>query len=83
MREGKKKVPKSGYMYEREVIALVTKAGFKYIGKSEVNANPKDTADYPEGVWTLPPTYRLGDVDRDKYEDIGESDRMTLKFVKN
>ena len=82
VREGKKRIPKSGYMYEREVIALVIKAGFRFVGKSEINANPKDTADYPEGVWTLPPTYRLGDVDRDKYEDIGESDRMTLKFVK-
>lgn len=82
IRDGKKKVPKSGYMFEKEVIALVTKAGFRYAGKSEVNANPKDTADYPEGVWTLPPTYRLGDEDRSKYENIGESDRMTLKFIK-
>ncbi len=82
IKEGKKRVPKSGYMYEKEVIGMVTKAGFKFVGKSEINANPKDTADYPEGVWTLPPTYRMGDVDRDKYEDIGESDRMTLKFIK-
>lgn len=82
IREGKKRVPKSGYMYEKEVIALVTKAGFKLSGKSEINANPKDTADYPDGVWTLPPTYRLGEKDKDRYEDIGESDRMTLKFTK-
>jgi predicted methyltransferase len=82
IKAGKKRVPKSGYMYEKEVINLVTKAGFKLVGKSEINANPRDTADYPEGVWVLPPTYRLGEEDRDKYEDIGESDRMTLKFVK-
>ena len=48
------------------------------ISKSEVNANPKDTADHPKGVWTLPPNYRLKDVDREKYSEIGESDRMTL-----
>jgi predicted methyltransferase len=82
IRDGKKKVPRSGYMYEREVIQLARVAGFKLLEKSEINANPKDTADYPTGVWTLPPTYRLGDQDRGKYEDIGESDRMTLKFVK-
>lgn len=82
VREGKKKIPKSGYMYEREVINLALKAGFKLVAKSEINANPKDNAQYPAGVWTLPPYYRLGDQDREKYEDIGESDRMTLKFVK-
>ena len=60
----------------------VTAAGFKLAGKSEINANKKDTKDYDEGVWTLPPTYRLGDKDRAKYAAIGESDRMTLKFVK-
>ncbi len=79
---GKKNFPKSGYLTESEVIAMAKKGGFRLAAKSEVNANPKDTADYPEGVWTLPPFYRLGEVDRDKYEDIGESDRMTLKFVK-
>lgn len=82
IREGKKRVPKSGYMYEKEVIKLAASHGFKYLGRSEINANPKDTADYPDGVWTLPPTYRLGDEDRDRYEEIGESDRMTLKFRK-
>ncbi|MES2525619.1 MAG: methyltransferase [Bdellovibrionota bacterium] len=82
IKDGQKRVPKSGYMYEKEVISLVTKAGFKYVGKSEINANPKDTADYPEGVWTLPPTYRLGEKDKWKYDRIGESDRMTLKFIK-
>lgn len=80
IRDGKRRVPKSGYMYESEVIALARSAGFKFVGKSEINANPKDKANYPEGVWTLPPTYRLGEKDKDKYEDIGESDRMTLKF---
>ena len=56
--------------------------GFKLAGKSEINANPKDTKDYADGVWTLPPSFRLGDKDREKYAAIGESDRMTLKFTK-
>lgn len=80
--KNKRVKPKSGYLTEDFVIGLAQRAGFKFVGKSEINANPKDTADYPGGVWTLPPFYRLGDVDRDKYEDIGESDRMTLKFIK-
>ncbi|MGO9773798.1 MAG: class I SAM-dependent methyltransferase [Roseiarcus sp.] len=73
---------KSGYVREDYAIALAEAAGFKLAGKSEINANPRDTRDYPVGVWALPPTYRLGDVDRDKYAAIGESDRSTLKFVK-
>jgi predicted methyltransferase len=73
---------KQGYLPEAWVIQQVEAAGFKLAGKSEVNANPKDTKDYAEGVWTLPPTFRLKDKDRQKYADIGESDRMTLKFVK-
>ncbi|KZE11527.1 MULTISPECIES: class I SAM-dependent methyltransferase [Sphingomonas] len=73
---------KSGYMKESSVIAFATKAGFKLAARSNVNANPKDTADWPQGVWTLPPTYRLKDVDRAKYAAIGESDRMTLRFLK-
>lgn len=72
----------SGYMKTSSVIALATGAGFKLAARSEINANPKDTADWPEGVWTLPPAYRLKDVDRAKYAAIGESDRMTLRFVK-
>ena len=72
----------SGYVTEAYVIAAAEKAGFKLVGKSEINANPKDTADHPEGVWTLPPSLRLKDQDREKYVAIGESDRMTLKFVK-
>jgi predicted methyltransferase len=73
---------KSGYMKVSYVKMLAEKAGFKLAGASEVNANPKDTKDYPDGVWTLPPTLQKGDVDRAKYVAIGESDRMTLKFVK-
>lgn len=72
----------SGYVREDYVIDLVEAAGFELVSKSEINANPKDTKDHPEGVWTLPPGYELGDLDRDKYAAIGESDRMTLKFVK-
>ena len=73
---------KSGYVREDYAIALIEEAGFRLAGASEVNANPKDTKDHPEGVWTLPPTYRLKDKDRAKYAAIGESDRFTLKFVK-
>jgi predicted methyltransferase len=73
---------KSGYVNEDYAIKLIEAQGFKLVATSEVNANPKDTKDYPQGVWTLPPTYRLGDKDRDKYAAIGESDRFTLKFVK-
>jgi predicted methyltransferase len=72
----------SGYVNEDYVIELVKKAGFELAEKSEINANPKDTKDYAKGVWTLPPSLRLGDEDREKYLAIGESDRMTLKFVK-
>ncbi len=71
-----------GYMTQSHLIELVEAAGFKFISSSEVNANPKDTKDHPEGVWTLPPTLRLGDKDREKYQNIGESDRMTLLFEK-
>lgn len=78
----KKFNPKSGYVLESEVIRMAKKAGFVLAGKSEVNANPKDTTDHPEGVWTLPPRLKLGDKDKEKYLAIGESDRMTLKFVK-
>ncbi len=73
---------KSGYMKVSSVVAFAKKAGFRVAAMSEVNANKKDTADWPEGVWTLPPSYRLKDVDRAKYAAIGESDRMTIRFVK-
>lgn len=73
---------KTGYMTEAYVIELAQKAGFKFVEKSEVNANPKDSKDHPNGVWTLPPTNRGFLLDRDKYRAIGESDRMTLRFQK-
>lgn len=73
---------KSGYVREQDIIELAVKAGFKLVGTSEINANPKDTKNHPEGVWTLPPTLKLGEKDKDKYLAIGESDRMTLKFMK-
>jgi predicted methyltransferase len=72
----------SGYVKVSTVRRLAEGAGFKFVAASEVNANPRDTADWTNGVWTLPPSYRLKDVDRAKYEAIGESDRMTLKFRK-
>ena len=72
----------SGYMHEAYVIRMAERAGFKLAAKSEVNANPKDTADHEKGVWTLPPVLANKDKDREKYMAIGESDRMTLKFVK-
>jgi predicted methyltransferase len=73
---------KSGYVRQDYAIRLIEAAGFRLVASSEVNANPKDTRNYPAGVWTLPPDYRLGNIDRAKYESIGESDRFTLKFVK-
>lgn len=72
----------SGYLTEEYVIRTASKAGFRFMGKSEINANPRDTADHPNGVWTLPPTLKVDDANREKYRAIGESDRMTLKFVK-
>lgn len=73
---------KTGYVPEAYLIDLAQKAGFQLQAKSEINANPKDTKDHEKGVWTLPPGYALGDKDKAKYSSIGESDRMTLKFVK-
>ncbi|MDA5194494.1 class I SAM-dependent methyltransferase [Govanella unica] len=73
---------KSGYVNEAYIIGVIEKAGFKLEAASEINANPKDDHNHPKGVWTLPPTYSLGDQDRAKYQAIGESDRMTLKFRK-
>ena len=81
---------KQGYVTEQAVIDAATKAGFKFEGKSEINANPKDTKDHPFGVWTLPPVRQSSEngkpvdpaFDRAKYDAIGESDRMTLRFVK-
>lgn len=79
---GYEQMIKSGYVTQDYVVKLATEAGFRFVGWEEINANPKDTKDYAEGVWTLPPTLRLGDKDREKYLAIGESDRMTMKFVK-
>lgn len=73
---------KSGYLTEELVIGYATRAGFRLDARSEVNANAKDTADHPNGVWTLPPTNRNDGKDVAKYRAIGESDRMTLRFVK-
>ncbi len=73
---------KSGYVNEDYAIKLIEAQGFRLVAKSQVNANPKDTKDYEQGVWTLPPSYRLGLKDHDKYAAIGESDRFTLRFVK-
>jgi len=73
---------KTGYMSDDGVIAAVEKVGFKLLDKSEINANPKDTKDYVDGVWTLPPSLRQGQKDRQRLLAIGESDRMTLKFIK-
>ena len=73
---------KSGYVDEAYVKKLAANAGFRFAAESPINNNPKDTKDYPKGVWTLPPNYAEGDKDRTKYAAIGESDRFTLKFVK-
>lgn len=72
----------SGYVTEEKVRELAGNAGFELVAASPVNQNPRDTADHPEGVWTLPPTLRLGDEQRAHYMAIGESDRMTLLFIK-
>jgi predicted methyltransferase len=73
---------KSGYVNEDYAIKLIEAQGFKLVAKSEINKNERDTKDYEQGVWTLPPSYRLGEQDKAKYAAIGESDRFTLKFVK-
>lgn len=73
---------KSGYVRTDYAVALAEAAGFELLGESEINANPKDSKDHPSGVWSLPPTLRGGDVDRDRFAAIGESDRMTLRFRK-
>lgn len=72
----------NGYVREDYTLALLKKAGFQYVGKSEINANPRDTKDYAKGVWTLPPTYAEGEKDKAKYAAIGEADNYVLKFRK-
>jgi predicted methyltransferase len=83
-RNDKPQDPKAadGYVREDYTIALAKKAGFVLVGKSEINANPKDTKNWPGGVWTLPPTLSEGDKDRAKYMSIGEADNFVLKFAK-
>jgi predicted methyltransferase len=71
-----------GYVRQDYIIAAIERAGFKLVSSSEVEANPRDTTHWPQGVWTLPPTYALKDVDHAKYEAIGEADNFLLKFVK-
>ena len=73
---------RNGYVNEDFAVRLIESAGFRLVAKSEINSNPNDTKDYEQGVWTLPPTFRLGDKDRARYAAIGESDRFTLKFIK-
>ena len=73
---------KTGYVTEDYAIRNIEKFGFKLVSKSEINSNPKDTKDYPKGVWTLPPVLRLKDKDQEKYVQIGESDRFTFLFRK-
>lgn len=73
---------KSGYVRESVIIKLAQNAGFKLDAKSEINANPKDKTLHPRGVWTLPPSLRLGGQNKERYEKIGESDRMTIRFIK-
>ena len=77
-----KESAKNGYVPEKYLINLAEKIGFELVEKSEINANPKDNKVHPKGVWTLPPILRLGDSDKKKYLEIGESDRMTLRFIK-
>ncbi len=80
--EDAKTTAEKGYVPESYLINLVEDAGFELVRKSDINANLADSKDYPEGVWSLPPTYRGKDNNRDKYTAIGESDRMTMKFIK-
>ncbi|NWE44664.1 class I SAM-dependent methyltransferase [Pseudomonas gingeri] len=75
-------IKQSGYLPTAYVVKLATDAGFVLEGQSEINANPRDTKDYAAGVWTLPPSLRLGEQDKARYLAIGESDRLTLRFVK-
>jgi predicted methyltransferase len=76
------KQPGQAYVGEQYATDLIQSVGFRLVARSDINRNPKDTKDYPKGVWTLPPNYAEGDKDRDKYTAIGESDRFTLKFMK-
>ncbi|MDE2219900.1 MAG: class I SAM-dependent methyltransferase, partial [Gammaproteobacteria bacterium] len=83
-RNDKPQDPKAddGYLRQDYAIALAKQAGFEFVGSSEINANPKDTKDWVDGVWTLPPTLSQGDKDRARYLAIGEADNFVLKFRK-
>ena len=72
----------NGYVSEDRIIKLAETAGFELAARSDMNRNSKDPHVHPEGVWTLPPSLALGDKDKEKYEAMGESDRMTLKFIR-
>ena len=72
----------TGYVTEAYVTELAVAAGFEFLESTQINSNPKDSTVHPEGVWTLPPNFRAGDIEREKYAAVGESDRMTLKFRK-
>ena len=72
----------SGYVRQDHAVALARQAGFVFVASSEIDANPKDTTDWPKGVWTLPPTYAMGATDRRRYAAIGEADNFVLKFRK-
>ena len=72
----------TGYVTESLAIKLATEVGFILVDKSEINANQKDKKNHPKGIWTLPPTLKLKEKDKEKYLEIGETDRMTLKFIK-
>jgi predicted methyltransferase len=74
--------PARGYLPEAYVIEVAEAAGFELVAKSEINANPRDTRDHEHGVWSLPPVLRVSDAHRQRMLEIGESDRMTLKFQK-
>jgi predicted methyltransferase len=80
--ENKPHDPESGYIHQKRIVDLMVKHGFALEATSEMNSNPKDTTDHPQGVWTLPPSLALGEDASAEYLAIGESDRMTLKFVK-
>jgi predicted methyltransferase len=74
--------PKNGYVHEAQIVEIMEKHGFKFIGKSEINSNARDTKDHPSGVWTLPPTLARKAEEKNKYLAIGESDRLVMKFEK-
>ena len=82
MDDDKEYNPRNGYVHQKQMVELMEKHGFKFAGSSDLLRNTADTKDHPKGVWTLPPSLALGEQDRDKYLKIGESDRLTLKFVK-